>query len=67
MCLFWPVTSDLSERFEADPRNTAQEEAVELSGAVQHAHSGERDGWSHRRVHLHCIQWADGEKCLSIS
>lgn len=35
--------SDLGEWFEADPRNTPQEEAVELSGAVQHTHSGERD------------------------
>ena len=58
---------DLGEWFEADPRDVPQEEAVELSGAVQHTHSGECDSRPHWRIHLHCIQWADGEKCLSGS
>lgn len=56
--------SDLSEWFEADPRDAPQEEAVELSGAVQHTHGGECDSRPQWRIHLHCVQWTDGEKCL---
>lgn len=53
---------ELSEQLQADVRNTPQEEAVELSGTVQHVDSGERDCGPQWRIHLHCIQWADGEK-----
>lgn len=59
--------SDLCERLPADPHQPPQKEAVELPGAVQHAHGGERDGRSHWRIHLYSVQWADGEKRLSLS
>ena len=57
---------DLSEQFQANVRNTPQEEAVELSGTVQHVDSGERDCGPHWRIHLHCIQWTNGEKWISV-
>ena len=64
-CLCFSLMSELSEWFKADPHHSTQEEAVELSGAVQHSHSGECDSGSQWRIHLHSIQWEDGGKCLS--
>lgn len=60
--LFDASLLDLGEQFQADVRNTPQEEAVELSGTVKHIDSGERDCGPHWRIHLHRIQWTDGEK-----
>lgn len=53
---------DLRQQFQAHVCNTPQEEAVELSGTIKHVDSRERDCGSLWRLHLHCIQWANGKK-----
>lgn len=51
----------------SDLHHITQEEAVELSGTVQHTHSGERDRQLHRKVYLHSLQWKNGQNCICIS
>lgn len=56
-------TSDTGRLF----NDCAQEKDVGLSGAFKHPHSEQCDSGSSWRLHLHCVQWEDGEKCHGIS
>lgn len=57
----WSVTLQLSSDL-GHTRDPPQEEAMEQPGAVQHSGGGQRDGGPHGGVHLHRVQWPDGEK-----